>query len=162
MPHLDFSTYLGQIFWLLVIFSAIFVLFNTKFVPRATKVLERREHSIKKDLEAAQSLNKELEGVKEEIARQKQEVQEQTARVIGNARSQAALHAEEELRKLEHQLVQTRHEAEQKLLALKLNSQPVVNTIATEVALQLCNKLELRDLDQTALKRIISSKTVPK
>lgn len=72
MPQLDISTYIPQLFWLLVLFLIFFFMSYYVFVPRINKTIEERSDLIYKNKESAElnkfkasevitSLNKEFE-----------------------------------------------------------------------------------------------------
>ncbi|MEZ5932239.1 MAG: hypothetical protein R3F54_09850 [Alphaproteobacteria bacterium] len=61
MPQLEVSTYISQIFWLIVCFSVLYYLLSRKALPRVAEVLEARADRIRADLDEAQRLKKEAE-----------------------------------------------------------------------------------------------------
>ncbi len=87
MPQFDFSTFPGQIFWLVVTFAVLFVLMSTIVLPAIGKTIDRREAKIEADLEAAQKAN--------DAARVSEAAQE---KVLAEARgkAEAAIHAASE------------------------------------------------------------------
>ena len=63
MPQLDASTFVSQIFWLILTFGALYYLLNKKLLPKLIEVLESRQERIDKDLDQAAQLRKEAEEV---------------------------------------------------------------------------------------------------
>lgn len=61
MPQLEVSTYISQIFWLIVSFGLLYYLLSRKALPRVAEVLEARADRIRSDLDEAQRLRKEAE-----------------------------------------------------------------------------------------------------
>lgn len=61
MPQLEVSTYISQIFWLVVCFSILYYLLSKKALPRVAEVLEARADRIRADLDEAQRLKKDAE-----------------------------------------------------------------------------------------------------
>lgn len=61
MPQLEVSTYVSQIFWLIVCFSLLYYLLSRKALPRVAETLEARADRIKADLDEAQRFRKEAE-----------------------------------------------------------------------------------------------------
>lgn len=70
MPQLETSTYLGQIFWLILTFGLLYWLLKTRALPRISEVLEARQDRIAADLDKAASLRAEAEAA----ARKQEEV----------------------------------------------------------------------------------------
>ncbi len=63
MPQFDPSTFLSQIFWLLVCFSILICAFVFIFVPRMNALLENRSNKVHHDLERAKTLNEQIAGL---------------------------------------------------------------------------------------------------
>lgn len=61
LPQLDPTTYPSQIFWLLVVFTFLFVFFSKKTIPEISRTVENRQDRIQNDLESAEKLRKEVE-----------------------------------------------------------------------------------------------------
>ncbi|MGI9484414.1 MAG: F0F1 ATP synthase subunit B' [Geminicoccaceae bacterium] len=61
MPQLEVSTYISQIFWLIVCFGVLYYLLSKKALPRVAEVLEARADRVRSDLDEAQRLRKDAE-----------------------------------------------------------------------------------------------------
>ncbi|MGH1480775.1 MAG: F0F1 ATP synthase subunit B' [Geminicoccales bacterium] len=61
MPQLEVSTYISQIFWLIVCFSLLYYFLSRKALPRVAEILEARADRIRVDLDEAQRFKKEAE-----------------------------------------------------------------------------------------------------
>lgn len=57
MPQLDFATFYSQIFWLFVIFSALYLFITFFFIPQVLGVVRMRAHKIKDILGEAEGLS---------------------------------------------------------------------------------------------------------
>ena len=55
MPQFDPSTFASQIFWLVIVFGALFWFMTKKAIPRMTQILETRAERIQGDLDRAGS-----------------------------------------------------------------------------------------------------------
>lgn len=82
MPQLNSTTYLSQIFWLILTFGVLYWLLKTKALPKVSEVLEARQDRIASDLDRAATLRAEAEAA----ARKQEEVVAQA-----HARAQARL-----------------------------------------------------------------------
>lgn len=103
MPQLETSTYLGQIFWLILTFGLLYWLLKTRALPRISEVLEARQDRIAADLDKAAALRAEAEAAarrQEEVvaqahARAQVRIKELQDRLAADAaKRQAALDAE--------------------------------------------------------------------
>lgn len=61
MPQLELSTFPTQIFWLIVVFSALYWLLSKKVIPQIEGVMEQRENRMQQDLDEATRLRTEAE-----------------------------------------------------------------------------------------------------
>jgi len=61
MPQLDVSTFPTQIFWLIVVFGALYWLLSTKVIPQIEAVMEERKRRMQSDLDEAARLRAEAE-----------------------------------------------------------------------------------------------------
>ena len=61
MPQLDVNTFLPQVVWLVITFTALFLLMWRVAVPRIADVLEARQRRIEDNLDKAQESKKEAE-----------------------------------------------------------------------------------------------------
>lgn len=122
MPQLDASTYISQIFWLIVAFGTLYYLLKTKALPRVAEILETRQDRIANDLDRAARLRAEAEEAArkhETVVLQAQtdaqqrlrEAQERHAAEM--ARAQAALDADlgKKLDEAERRIGRARQEA---------------------------------------------------
>ena len=58
MPQLEVSTYISQIFWLIVSFGLLYYLLSRKALPKVAEILETRADRVRSDLDEAQRLSK--------------------------------------------------------------------------------------------------------
>ena len=61
MPQLDPTYWASQVFWLTIIFSAIYFLIAKIFVPKIKGNIDARESQIRKDIDEANSLKEEAD-----------------------------------------------------------------------------------------------------
>ena len=61
MPQLDPTYWASQVFWLTIIFSAIYFLIAKIFVPKIKGNIDARESQIRKDINEANSLKEEAD-----------------------------------------------------------------------------------------------------
>ena len=103
MPQLDSSTYLSQIFWLILTFGVLYWLLRRKALPQVSEVLEARQDRIAADLDRAATLRprprrpsrKQEEVVAQAQARAQAQIKELHDRLAADAaKRQAALDAD--------------------------------------------------------------------
>jgi F-type H+-transporting ATPase subunit b len=65
LPQMDISWFPTQIFWLLIMFAVLYVVFAKRVLPELSTIIENRRSHIQNDLDTAQSLKDEAEGVQQ-------------------------------------------------------------------------------------------------
>ena len=72
MPQLDVSTYIPQVFWLIILFSVMFGIFIGVFLPKISSIFQKRfentrqaDHKIQHLSEATKQIQKDYEDKKE-------------------------------------------------------------------------------------------------
>ena len=98
MPQLDVNTFLPQVVWLVITFTALFLLMWRVAVPRIADLLEARQRRIEDNLDKAQESKKEAEetlaayeqAMNEARAGANTHIAEATARMSGEAAEREA------------------------------------------------------------------------
>ncbi len=85
MPQLDLSTWISQIFWLIITFTAMYVVMSTLILPRMTSILERREQKISGDLKRAEELRADAQNIIEEYTEHLKSAREEAHVIIADA-----------------------------------------------------------------------------
>jgi F-type H+-transporting ATPase subunit b len=72
MPQLDTSTYSAQLFWLIVLFSILFLAIQFYFEPKIRGIFKRRELKLRKKIILAKQMKKEIEKIEQTICEKEQ------------------------------------------------------------------------------------------
>ena len=79
MPQLDPTYWASQAFWLILIFTALYLALSNSFIPKIKDNIDNRENKIKDDLDEAQKLKnlteQKLKEYEQSIENAKKEVQ---------------------------------------------------------------------------------------
>ena len=137
MPQLDPKFWVAQIFWLILIFSSLYLIIWKIFLPKITVSIENRKLRIVNDLNETQKLKESAEKKLGEYNK-----------IIENAKKEARNIIESNKKKLESEIQNKKKdfdkETEKKLSTtekeiknLKKSSIPNINKIATEVSSHL-------------------------
>ena len=106
LPQLEFDTYVGQVFWLLITFGLLYAILSRVFLPRLGGVIEERRNRIADDYDQAA-----------EFKRQAEEAQAAYEKSLSDAKARAASIAAETRRSVEADIAEMEAENEQKLEA---------------------------------------------
>jgi len=151
MPQFNPEWFASQIFWLAIVFIALYWLLSRRLLPRLTETIDQRAAKIAGDLERAESARSETEAVSQayEAALAKARAEAQAAFAAANqeiaeltARRQAAFAAE---------LATRTAEAEARIGKIRADLKADARDIAAEVAGTLAAKLTGATPDQAAV-----------
>ncbi len=119
MPQLEVSTFVSQIFWLIVCFGALYYLLSRKALPRVAEVLEARADRIRNDLDEAQRLRKDAEDAMTSFEAVMAEAQAKAQSRIAETQAKLQGEANEAQGKLEARLAKQITEAEDRITNAK-------------------------------------------
>ncbi len=141
MPQLVPSDWLPQLIWLAITFGILYVLMAKVALPRVGEVLETRRNKIQSDLQTADELRRATE---EAIAAYEQalaEAKQKAHAIAQEARDELNTELTSEREKLEGDLSEKAKAAEARIEEAKTSALKEVDSIATEVASDLVDKL---------------------
>lgn len=115
MPQLEVSTYISQIFWLIVCFSLLYYLLSRKALPRVAEVLEARADRVRSDLDQAQRLKKDAEDAMNRYEAVMAEAHDKAQARIAETQEKLQAEAAEAQAKLDDKLAKQIDEAEARI-----------------------------------------------
>ena len=134
MPQLDVNTYLPQVFWLVVTFSALFLVMWRMAVPRIADVLEARQKRIEDNLDKAAELKKEAEETLAAYEQTMAEARAEAQALINQASARLSGEAQEREAKLVEELNQKIAESEKEIEKAIEGAMENVRAVVLEVA----------------------------
>ena len=165
MPQLDPKYWASQAFWLILVFSILYVSIAKFYLPKIKKNLDDRESKIKEDLDEANKLKnlsekkiKEyeiiLENSKKEVTKILLESKNTLNNDIKNKKDSMEKEIENEISK-----------AQKEILEMKKNSISSISNISQEIASNIIEKMSGDKLNESSIKAVvedISKKNVGK
>ena len=156
MPQLDPEFWTAQIFWLILIFSSLYLIIWKIFLPRITYSIENRKSKIVNDLDEAQKLKESAEKKFEEYKL-----------IIENSKKEAKKLIEDSKKKLNKDLevkkVKFNEEIEKEILAtekeikdLKKSSISKINDIAAETSSEVIKQIINTEINKSSVSAIVN------
>ncbi len=136
MPQLEFSNPLifSQVFWLLVIFGALYLIVSKAALPPVASVLEERAGRIAADLERAGALKEEADRAMAEaekaLAKARAEAQAAIRASLERAKAEAAKAEADQAARLARQLA----EAEARIAEARAKAEAAIGEVAVAAA----------------------------
>ncbi len=150
------DTFIGQIFWFILTFGALYVLLTTYILPRMAATFEARTNKIDGDLAAAEKMRQEAEEVRADyeaqLAQAKAEAHEQARQVADEVAAEAAARSKE----LNDQLAEQAAKAEANIRAAREQALAELPAIAEETTAAMVDKL-IGSVDRSAISGALSN-----
>jgi len=157
LPQLDISTWPSQLFWLVVLFTAGYILMAKVVTPRIGTVLEERRAKLDDDLGKARTASEDAARIRAEYEADLDAARSAAAETAKQAAAEAAKQAEAGDAKIAKKLAEKVAKAEAKLAAARSGAMANLNNVAAEAALAAV--AQLADIKTTAAQ---ASKTADK
>lgn len=141
LPQLDFSTYVTQIFWLLITFSVLYVFFAKKTLPDISGVIDKRHENIQNDLDNAEHLKEEAEKAHEAYDKILDEARQKSSDLFSNVEADIKGKSQEKLEAFRDKSMTDLQSAETKVEKAKIKAKEEMHMAAAEIAQQAAEKI---------------------
>ena len=159
MPQLDPTFWASQAFWLILIFTLLYVALSKMFIPKIKESIDDRENKIKDDLDEAQKLKSVAEERLKEyeitIENAKKEVQKISFESKNKLSSEIQSKKKEIEREIEVEVKNAEHEIEN----LKKESLKSISTISEEMTSKVIEMMSGEPLNQSSIKAAVLEST---
>lgn len=135
LPQLDISTWPSQLFWLVVLFTAGYILMAKFVTPRIGSVLEERRAKLDEDLGKARSASEDAARIRAEYEADLDAARTAAAETAKQAAAEATKQAEASDAKIAKKLAEKVAKAEAKLATARSEAMANLNNVAAEAAM---------------------------
>lgn len=141
MPQFDPTWFASQIFWLVIVFGALYWLMTKRAIPRVEAALEARAQRIQGDLDRAAKLQQDAAAAAEAHEAAIVKARDEAREILREA--QSALQADLDARqaKLAAEIVKQTADAENRIAAARNEAMDSVRGIAIEAAQAVSERL---------------------
>ena len=141
MPQLNPEFWISQIFWLTLIFGALYALLSKFILPKISNNLETRKSQIVENIEAAEKQRKESDQKIKDYENIINEVKIEAKNIFNQARERILKDINNKKESLKKEIDQEIKKAETEILELKNKSPEKINKIAIETSADLIKKI---------------------
>ena len=155
MPQLDPTYWASQAFWLILIFSVLYISIAKFYLPKIKKNLDDRENKIKEDLDQANNLkNLSEKKIKEyEIVLENSKIE--VTKILLESKNKLDKDIQNKKKAMEKEIETEIIKAQNEILDLKKNSVVSINTISQEIASSIIEKISGDKLNESSVKAAI-------
>ena len=165
MPQLDPKYWASQTFWLILVFSILYLSIAKFYLPKIKKNLDDRENKIKEDLDEANNLKILSEKKLKEYEVILQNSKKEVAKILLESKKKLDSDIQNKKNTIEKEIENELSKAQKEILELKKNSINSINIISQEIASNIIEKISGDKLNESSIKAAvedISKKNVGK
>ena len=155
MPQLNPEFWVSQIFWLVLVFSSLYIMVWKIFLPKITYSIENRKSKVVNDLSEAQKIKdkaeKKLKDYNEIIENSKKEAK----RIIEKSKKELDEDIENKKKKFNNEIENELKIVEKEIKDLKKSSITQISNIAAEVAGEVVKRLIDTEVNKSNVSAIV-------
>ena len=165
MPQLDPEFWTAQIFWLILIFSILYIINWKIFLPKITDSIENRKSRIIHDISETEKLKKTAEKKLDEYNKIIEDSKNEAKKVINENKKKLEKDIENKKQKFDEEIEEELKRTEEEIKNLKKTSVSSINKIAVEIASETIKQIigtEVNKSNVTAIVDDLSKKKMEK
>ena len=141
MPQLNPEFWPAQIFWLILIFSSLYLIIWKIFLPRITYSIENRKSKIVNDLNEANKLKENAEKKLKDYNKIIQDSKNEAKKIAADSKKKLDRNIENKKQKFNDEIEKELIAAEKEIKDLKKSSLSNISKIATETTSEIIKKI---------------------
>ena len=165
MPQLDPTYWASQAFWLIIVFSILYISIAKFYLPKIKKNLDDRENKIKEDLDEANNLKSLSEKKLKEYEVILENSKKEVTKILLESKNKLDKDIKIKKEIMDKEIETEISKAQKEILELKKNSINSINSISKEISSNIIEKLSgdrLNESSVTAVVEDVSKRSVGK
>ena len=159
MPQLDPTYWMSQAFWLILIFTTLYLILSNVFIPKIKNSIDNRENKIKDDLDEAQELKNLAELRLKEYELSIENAKKEAQKIIFESKNKLNLKIQSKKKEFEREIETEIESAEKEIEDLKKDSLKNISTISEEMASKVIEQISGEPMNQSSVKAAILETT---
>ena len=156
MPQLDPEFWAAQIFWLILIFSSLYLIIWKIFLPKITYSIENRKSRVVNDLDEAQKLKEDAEKKLKEYNEIIENSKKEAKKIIDDSKKKLDKDIENKKQKFNDEIEKELLAAEKEIKDLKKSSISNISNIAAETSAEIIKQIINIDVNKSNASAIVS------
>lgn len=141
LPQLNIGTYPSQVFWLLVMFTVLYLAFSKSILPSIGSVVEGRDNIVKGNLAQAESLKNQALAIQEAYEKNLDAARAKAVQAVQDVETDAKKKAADQMDAFKQRADSEMESAEVRVLAAKDRAMGDLAHVAAEVASVAAEKI---------------------
>jgi len=159
MPQLDPTYWASQAFWLIIIFSLLYLTLSKMFIPKIKESIDDRENKIKDDLDEAQKLKLVAEEKLKENELTIEDTKKEVQKIILESKNKLSTEIQNKKKIFEKEIEIEIKKTEQEIENLKKESLASITVISEEITSKIIEKVSGEPLNQSSIKAAVLEST---
>ena len=155
MPQLDPTYWASQAFWLILVFSILFVSISKFYLPKIKDNLDNRENKIKEDLENANKFKEQSEAKVKEYAIILENAKKEVSKIHFESKNILDKDIQSKKEAMEKDIDKEILKAQREILDLKKNSISSIQGIAVSVVSSIIENISGDKLNESSIKATV-------
>ncbi len=152
LPQLDPSSFLSQGFWMIAVFTLMYIFFARKSLPDIAKTVETRAERIKNDLISAERLKEEVASVQESYELSLKKARDDSAALFRKIEDDIKIRSEKNAADANDNAIKKIDALEKNITKARKKAMDEMSQIAAEIATEAAEKIiGIRADDESAL-----------
>ena len=165
MPQLDPTYWLSQAFWLILVFSILYISISKFYLPKIKENLDNRENKIKEDLENANKFKEQSEAKIKEYETILENAKKEVHKIHFESKNLLDKDIQSKKEKMEKEIEEEIFKAQKEILELKKNSITSIQSISENIVSNIIENISGDKLNESSIKATvedISKKNITK
>jgi F-type H+-transporting ATPase subunit b len=159
MPQLDPTYWASQAFWLVLIFTLLYLALSKLFIPKIKESIDDRENKIKDDLDEAQKLKLIAEEKLKEYETTLESAKKEVQKIIFESKNKLSAEIQNKKKEFEKEIEAEVKKTEQEIDSLKKESLDNIIVISEEITSKIIEKVSGEPLNQSSIKAAVLEST---
>ena len=156
MPQLNTEFWPAQVFWLILIFSGLYLIIWKIFLPKITYIIENRKSRIVSDLNEAQKLKENAEKKLKEYKEIIKNSQSEAQKIINDSKKKLDIDIKIKKEKFSDEIENELISIEKEIKDLKKSSISNISKIATETSVEVINQIIDTEVNKSNVSAIVN------
>ena len=165
MPQLDPKYWASQAFWLILVFTILYISISKFYLPKIKNNLEDRENKIKKDIDDANKFKELSETRLKEYERILENAKREVIKIHLESKNTLDKDIQKKKETIEKEIEKEISKAQKEIIELKKNSISEIQKISENIAASIIENISGDKLNESSIKATvedISKKTIGK
>ena len=155
MPQLNPEVWAAQVFWLILIFSFLYLIIWKIFLPKITYSIENRKSRVVNDLDEAQKLKESAEKKLNEYNKIIEESKKKAKKIIEDSKKKLETDIKSKKQKFNDEIEEELKAVEKEIKDLKKSSVSNISNIAAETSAEIIKKIMDPEVNKSNVSAIV-------